>query len=142
MKLLKEVSINSLERLSEFSREFYQKLKPGMIVFLSGTLGSGKTTFVRYLVSELGITEAASPSFTLINEYRGGGQRFAHADFYRLKSAGELHEIGFYEYIDSGEFIVLIEWAELFKEALPEPDFILSFINESEDSRKVTVYES
>ncbi len=141
MKTQSEVSINSIEQLSEFAEAFSKKLKHGMIIFLNGPLGSGKTTFVRYLVSGLGITEVASPSFTLINEYKGVGLRFAHADFYRLKSAGELHEIGFFEYINSGEYIVLIEWAELFKETLPEPDFVLSFANESEESRKVTQYE-
>lgn len=141
MKQQTEVSINTIERLTEFAEEFSKKLKPGMIIFLNGTLGSGKTTFVRYLVSGLGITEVASPSFTLINEYNGGDIRFAHADFYRLKSAGELHEIGFYEYIDGGEYIVIIEWAELYKETLPEPDFVLSFSNESDEERKVTVYE-
>lgn len=137
----KVVPIHNFELLSSFTETFRNNLKSGNIVFLNGSLGAGKTTFVRYLVAGLGITEVASPSFTLINEYKGGGLRFAHADFYRLKSASELHEIGFFEYLDSGEFIILIEWAELFKESLPNPDFILNFSNESDEQRKVDVYE-
>lgn len=141
MSSVTEVSIKTLEALSEFASGFCRKLKPGQMLFLNGSLGSGKTTFVKYLVSGFGISETSSPSFTLINEYHGGGFKFAHADFYRLKSAGELHEIGFFEYLDSGQFILLIEWAELFKESLPEPDFILNFSNESDELRKVTLHE-
>lgn len=136
----REIEIHSFELLRKFADEFRQKLRPGALIFLNGPLGSGKTTFVRNLVAGFGINETASPSFTLINEYKGGGLRFAHADFYRLKSAPELFEIGFHEYLES-EDILIIEWAELYKDSLPVPDFILQFSNESDATRKVTLYE-
>lgn len=127
-------SIESFEELDKFANYVKGKISAGNLVFLSGSLGAGKTTFVKHFCALCNITETASPTFTLINEYHGD-LAIAHADFYRLKDASELHETGLFEYIGSDEFIVFIEWAELFAEFLPLPNFTINFSFDEKDQR-------
>lgn len=84
------------------------------IILLNGDLGSGKTTFSQFFLKQLGVESAVtSPTFNLVNEYRNlKGDLIFHFDLYRIKHLEELEEIGFAEYLDSGN-ICLIEWPEI-----------------------------
>jgi len=82
---------------------------PGLVVLISGILGAGKTEFVRGFVSSMTRDEVRSPSFTLINEYKGDIP-IAHVDLYRIERNASM-EISLEEYIREG-FIVLLEWPE------------------------------
>lgn len=94
-------------------------LDVGETVCLVGDLGAGKTHLAQGIAGGLGVTGAVtSPTFNLVNEYQGRVP-FAHFDFYRLEQAAELDDIGYEEYID-GDWVVVIEWADLFAERLPE----------------------
>lgn len=88
------------------------RLAPGAIVLLHGELGAGKTAFVRGLAAGLGIAadEVSSPTFTLVQEYRGGRLPLFHADLYRLGSA-DVDDLGLDE-LGAEEGVVAIEWAE------------------------------
>ena len=89
---------------------------------LVGELGAGKTRFVQGLASGLGVPDdvfVRSPSFILINEYRGGRMPLYHFDFYRLERSDELGDLGIEEYLD-GIGVSVIEWADRFPGALPE----------------------
>ena len=89
-----------------------KRLSPGDLVAFSGGMGMGKTVFVRGLARGLGIdADVSSPTFTLINEYRGETSRLCHMDAYRLTSAEELEATGFYDYLDNG-WIAAVEWSE------------------------------
>ncbi|HHV95123.1 MAG TPA: tRNA (adenosine(37)-N6)-threonylcarbamoyltransferase complex ATPase subunit type 1 TsaE [Clostridiaceae bacterium] len=93
-------------------------LKKGNVVCLSGSLGAGKTVFIKGIASAHNVHDpVTSPTFTLINEYEGDVPIY-HFDVYRISHVDEMYDIGFDEYI-YGEGIVLIEWADLIKEILP-----------------------
>jgi tRNA threonylcarbamoyladenosine biosynthesis protein TsaE len=86
----------------------------GDAIALVGDLGAGKTTFVAGLVAALGGGVAASPTFSLVNEYPGGRLRVWHVDLYRLERPSELPELGLDDIIGDRRGIVLIEWADKF----------------------------
>jgi tRNA threonylcarbamoyladenosine biosynthesis protein TsaE len=87
-------------------------LKPGDVILLSGQLGAGKTCLVSGLAQGLGCTMAtASPTFTLINEYRGGRLPLYHIDLYRLDDDAAIAGLGLEEYFD-GNGVSAVEWPE------------------------------
>lgn len=110
---------HSEEETQAVARELASTLKAGAVVLLSGTLGAGKTAFVRGLAAGLGIDpeEVFSPTFTLVHEYRGGRLMLYHADLYRLDKAATddlgLEELG----VTDG--VLAIEWPEKLTHALP-----------------------
>jgi tRNA threonylcarbamoyladenosine biosynthesis protein TsaE len=87
-------------------------LSAGAVVLLAGDLGAGKTAFVRGMAEGLGIDPAqvSSPTFTLIQEYRGGRLPLHHVDLYRLRSI-EVDDLGLDE-LTLGEGITAIEWPD------------------------------
>ena len=106
---------------------------------LVGELGAGKTRFVQGLASGLGVPDKVfvrSPSFALINEYRGGRIPLYHFDFYRLDRADELGELGIEEYLD-GDGACVIEWADRFPGALPKRTQLIEFRIVDEHTREI-----
>lgn len=100
-------------------RVYASTLKPGDVVCLDGTLGSGKTTFAKGVALGLGIAEdVTSPTFSLINVYKAPIPLY-HMDLYRLSSAEEFELIGGMEYLE-GQGICLIEWSEIIRPWLPD----------------------
>lgn len=98
-----------------------------LIIFLSGNIGVGKTTFVKYYVKNLDSEKNAySPTFSLINEYVLSNQKIYHYDLYRINSYRELQEIGLDYSLDS-KGIHFIEWPNNFIEELPSPDIRVNF---------------
>tara|TARA_Y100000991_G_C21782022_1_gene267583 strand:- start:50 stop:469 length:420 start_codon:yes stop_codon:yes gene_type:complete len=80
------------------------------IFLFEGELGSGKTTLIKKILKDIGISEhVKSPTFSLVNEYIENDLIIFHFDLYRVKNENELDNIGFYEYLDSGK-LCFIEW--------------------------------
>jgi tRNA threonylcarbamoyladenosine biosynthesis protein TsaE len=86
-----------------------------------GSMGAGKTTFITAICKELGVVDlVSSPTFSIINEYSTNeGLPVYHFDFYRIRKAEELLDIGFEEYCDGNEYC-FIEWPEKAEELVPE----------------------
>lgn len=95
-----------------------------MVWLLHGEMGSGKTTLVKHLVKELGIERlVTSPTFSIVNEYgQDGKSSVYHFDLYRIKNEAEALDLGFEEYLASGN-LCLIEWPEKVKTLLPDQFF-------------------
>ena len=108
------------------ARRLADSLAPGMVIWLSGTLGVGKTTLVRSLLAALGHTgRVASPTFTLLEPYELSSFPVYHFDFYRFSAANEWRDAGFDEYF-AGTGVCLVEWPELAGPDLPHPDLQVS----------------
>jgi tRNA threonylcarbamoyladenosine biosynthesis protein TsaE len=97
----------------EIGKKIAPDLKPGDIVCLYGDLGAGKTTLVKGLALGLGVKGTiTSPTFTLMNVYRGQTTQLVHIDTYRLKNEQELVDIGVEDYLGAPDTICVIEWPE------------------------------
>lgn len=108
------------EKTAELAGRLAGALQPGGVICLDGDLGAGKTLFVQSLAAGLGVREeVTSPTFNLMNVYETGRLPVVHFDLYRLEQEYELEEIGFYDYVDASDGLVLIEWAEKFPDCLP-----------------------
>ena len=112
-------------------------------VWLAGDLGAGKTTLTRYWLQALGHLGAVkSPTYTLVEPYHikqsdGSIKPVYHADLYRLQDPEELSFIGFDEYLDEPQSLVIIEWASRAEHYLPPPALLIEMTQADDESRQV-----
>ena len=93
-------------------RKLARVIRPGLVIYLRGDLGSGKTTLARGILSGLGYRgHVKSPTFNLVELYKLSGLHLHHFDFYRLRHSREWKDAGFEEHFTSGN-VCLIEWPE------------------------------
>ena len=114
-----KIDLSSEKKTEELASKFSKKLKPGIVVFLYGEMGVGKTTFIRYLINKFQkdnkseITEVTSPTFSLLNEYQINQIKINHYDLFRLKKNKETEDLDLFE--DSSNTVTLIEWPQIIK---------------------------
>jgi tRNA threonylcarbamoyladenosine biosynthesis protein TsaE len=107
----------------ELGSRLADALNGGLVIYLRGELGAGKTSFARALLTALGVGERIkSPTYSLVEGYRSQDGRPAwHLDLYRIADPGELEWLGLDALADSAA-VVLVEWPERGQGALPAPD--------------------
>ncbi|MFH2094618.1 MAG: tRNA (adenosine(37)-N6)-threonylcarbamoyltransferase complex ATPase subunit type 1 TsaE [Bacteroidota bacterium] len=131
------IIINSPADTGRAAKEFLRAFPGARLLAFRGEMGAGKTTFIKALCKELGITDLVqSPSFSIINHYIGKkGLSVFHFDFFRLKNTGELFDTGFEEYLHSGDYC-MFEWPELAEPFLPEETLFFS-IRITKDNQRI-----
>ncbi len=135
-----EIRIENLEDISKAARQFINQIGEHKVFAFYGSMGAGKTTFVKAICEEMNVDDVVtSPTFAIVNEYTtGDGNRIYHFDFYRIKKLEEVYDMGYEDYFYSG-CLCFIEWPELMEELLPE-DAVKVCIRENEDgSRTVSL---
>jgi len=115
-----KLQVNSLTELPAAAQQIVQFAGKQRIFLFYGDMGAGKTTFIKSLCEVLGVRESVtSPTFSIVNEYRGADATVYHFDFYRLKSQTEAFDMGYEEYFYSRAYC-FIEWPEKIADLLPD----------------------
>ena len=122
----------------DVGRALADTLAPNDIILLTGDLGAGKTAFVKGLAEGVGVDPAdvSSPTFSLIQEYRGGRLTLHHIDLYRL-SPPEVDDLGLDELVSSGG-VVAIEWPDRWRD-VPDGVVRVELVAVSENERAITI---
>lgn len=131
---------NSEKETEKIAADFAKKLSGGEVIAYTGNLGAGKTCFTRGLARGLGFKgDVSSPTFALVNEYRGGRLDLFHFDMYRISGFEDLYSTGFFDYI-SENGVIAVEWSENISEILDEKTIFIDIRQaKSQNSRIITI---
>lgn len=136
------VITHSAEETTQWGREFAKRLRPPVLVLLTGDLGSGKTTLTKGIVSGLGAAkedEVTSPTFTLVHVYGAPGvNKVYHADLYRIESFHDFETLGL-EDVFAIPAVVILEWSERFPLQSPWPQFRVKLEHQGGDARRISL---
>ncbi|HQS58157.1 MAG: tRNA (adenosine(37)-N6)-threonylcarbamoyltransferase complex ATPase subunit type 1 TsaE [Gallionellales bacterium 35-53-114] len=126
---MRELTINLPDEAATatFAARFATTIQPGMVIYLRGDLGAGKTTLVRALLNALGYQgRVKSPTYTLLEQYEVAGLQLRHFDLYRFRDASEWEAAGFGDEFD-GSNICLMEWPDKAAGLIPPADIEIFF---------------
>ena len=131
------ILIKDKRSLQAAAKKFLENTVGMRIFAFYGSMGAGKTTFIKAVCEALGSADiVTSPTFTLINEYISAkGEPIYHIDFYRIKKQDEVFDFGIEEYLSSGSYC-FIEWPELAEEILP-PETVRVRITVGKDEERI-----
>lgn len=131
-----EISIPSLDNIADAAREFVSHIGEHRVFAFYGNMGAGKTTFIKAVCEELGVSDdVSSPTFAIVNEYASKMGPIFHFDFYRIKNISEVIDLGFEDYAYSG-CLCFMEWPQLIDEILPE-ETVQVYIAEQGDGSRI-----
>ena len=141
-----EIDIKDLEHIREAAKQFISQIGDHRVFAFYGSMGAGKTTFIKAICEELGVTDVVtSPTFAIVNEYTCDtsltshpspltSHKIFHFDFYRIKKLEEVYDMGYEDYFYS-DSLCFIEWPELIDEVLPD-DAVKVTIKENADGTR------
>lgn len=140
-----EIITKSAKETEKLGKQIAVKLKAPVFIAFYGNLGAGKTTFIQAVAKGLGIEKrVVSPTFILAREYEikenpSGLKKLYHVDLYRINNSQEAEAIGIDEMMKDNAGVVLVEWAERMKDALPEKRIDVRMENIGENKRKIII---
>ena len=131
-----KITVTSPERTEELGYELARRLDEMGVkrayIAMRGEMGVGKTVFTRGFASYFGIKAVKSPTYTIVNEYRGKNTSIFHFDLYRIEDADDLYSVGYDDYLMRDGFVIA-EWSERVDDEIPEGAIFVSFSRVSED---------
>ena len=151
-----EIKIQDIEHIAAAAREFIQHIGDSRVFAFYGQMGAGKTTFIKAVCEQLGVTDVVtSPTFAIVNVYTiapsssslssGSGRPSArlstvyHFDLYRIKRLEEVYDMGYEDYFYDASALCFIEWPELAEELLPPGTVSVTLQALPDGSRQITV---
>jgi len=127
-----KIYLSDTKATEQYGAKLWAELPDNGLIFLHGELGTGKTTLVRGFLRAAGYTGAVkSPTYTLVEEYTIAGRKIFHFDLYRVADPEELEWIGIRDYFDQ-DCVCFIEWPDMGKGFLPEPDWVIKLVPDGE----------
>ena len=135
------ISIRNLHLIRKAAQCFIRQMGTATVFAFNGKMGAGKTTFIKAVCKELGVTDVInSPTFAIVNEYHSDvtGERIYHFDFYRINDVREAQNIGTEEYFES-DSLCLIEWPEKIAPILPKNTVWVDIEEHEDGSRMVMI---
>lgn len=137
--MIKEYITKSEKETEALGKQLAKTLEGGTTVAFLGSMGMGKTCFIRGIARGMGYTgEVTSPTFSLVNEYLGGRLNLYHFDMYRVSHWEDLYSTGFFDYLEQGG-ILLVEWSENVKAAIPNDALFINIERIDDTTRKITL---
>ena len=135
-----KIVINNLSELPIAAKQLLQTFPDKRIFAFIAQMGVGKTTFIKAICEELGVTDTiSSPTFSIVNEYLSNkGIKIYHFDFYRIKSIEEVYDMGYEDYFYSNAYC-FIEWSEKIQNLLPEG--FVSIEMKQEEEKRIVIFD-
>ena len=133
------IRINSISEIGEAAKQFVDLMADNRIFAFYGKMGAGKTTFIKAVCEQLGVTDVInSPTFAIVNEYADAASRtIYHFDFYRIQRPAEVLDIGFEDYVYS-DALCFMEWPEQIEEFLPDETIRVTIEEQPDGSRLIS----
>lgn len=131
-----------LSELKDISTKILSHFDSPRTLLFYGEMGVGKTTLIKELVKQLGVTDAtSSPTFSLVNEYQGSNNTVFHFDFYRIEHEVEVYDIGIEDYFYQNAWS-FVEWPEKIPNIIPEDAITIKIHKNSDETRTLEISSS
>ena len=133
-----EYEVYNPEELNMVAADLLKFALTEKVFLFFGDMGAGKTTFIKAICKQLGVTDSvSSPTYSIVNEYDSPNGKIFHFDFYRLKNETEAFDLGFEEYLYSGNYC-LIEWPEKIENLWPDKYVRVTLRTMDDEKRFIT----
>ena len=134
-----ELKVSGLDQIPDAASQLLDFADDHRIFLFYGEMGAGKTTFIKALCDKLEVTDTvSSPTFSIVNEYAGSKNTIYHFDFYRIKNQTEALDLGYEDYLYSGNYC-LIEWPEKIQNLIPEKFVEVKLLETSSTERLIKI---
>ena len=133
-----EILIDNESKLKEAALSLLTFAESEKIFLFQGEMGAGKTSLIKSICLQLGMLEnVSSPTYSLVNEYVYQHGNIYHFDFFRIKNESEAFDLGFEEYLTSGDYC-FIEWPEMIPNLWPDSFISIKIVEDAEGARRIS----